>query len=181
MLKQILIHTPLWVWAMLLGLLTLGLWQGRTRRVRRAQILVLPLVLLGLGLWSMAPAFVALPLTAATWLLAFVASLAWMQRRAPPAAARWLATEQRLQLPGSWVPLAIILAIFSLRYGTGVSLALHPQWRSSFAVQMTLALSFGGLSGLFMGRALGLWALTRAGLPQGLPGPKPHSQARTMP
>jgi hypothetical protein len=161
MLIQILVHTPLWVWAMLLGLLALGLWQCRARSVRRAQILALPLVLLGLGLWSMAPAFVALPLTFGVWLAAFLTSAAWARRWAPPAAARWLVPEQRLQLPGSWLPLVIILVIFSLRYGTGVSLALHPEWRGLLAVQMPLALSFGALSGLFMGRALGLWAVTR--------------------
>ncbi len=161
MLLQILIHTPLWVWAMLLGLLTLGLWQRQTRRVRRAQILALPLVLLALGVWSMAAAFVALPLAFATWLTALGATAAWARRWAPPAAARWLEAEQKLQLPGSWLPLVIILVVFSLRYSTGVSLALHPEWRAALAVQMPLACAFGALSGLFLGRALGLLAVTR--------------------
>lgn len=160
MLIQILTHTPLWVWALLTALLALGLWQRRQRHVRRGQLLALPLALLVLGLWSMAPGFVAQPLLAGAWLLALLAA-AHLGRRLPtPAAARWLAAEQRLQLPGSWVPLVIILCIFSLRYATGVSLALHPEWRSMLSAQLPLALAFGTLSGIFLGRALGLRALT---------------------
>ncbi len=160
MLIQILMHTPLWVWALLTALLALGLWQRRQRHVRRGQLLALPLTMLALGLWSMAPGFVAQPLVAGAWLLALLAAAQVGRRLPTPAAARWLAAEQRLHLPGSWVPLVIILCIFSLRYATGVSLALHPEWRSMLSVQLPLALAFGSLSGLFMGRALGLRALT---------------------
>jgi hypothetical protein len=39
---------------------------------------------------------------------------------------------------------------------------MHPEWRQIFALQAPLALLFGSLSGLFLGRALGLHALTRA-------------------
>lgn len=160
MLIQILIHTPLWVWALLTALLALGLWQRRQRHVRRSQLLALPLALLVLGLWSMAPGFVAQPLVAGAWLLALLVAARLGRRLPTPAAARWLAAEQRLQLPGSWVPLVIILCIFSLRYATGVSLALDPEWRSMLSAQLPLALAFGTLSGIFLGRALGLRALT---------------------
>ena len=162
MFMQILLHTPIWVWLMLCALVALGISQWRDRRVRRGQIVILPLALLVLGLWSMAPGFLAQPLTALAWLASFGAALAWARRRAVPTTARWLAAEQRLHLPGSGLPLLIILIIFTLRYATGVSLALHPEWRGLLTVQLPLALSFGALSGLFMGRALALWALTRA-------------------
>ena len=157
---QILAHTPVWVWLLLISLLGLGLWQRRQRHVRRGQLLALPLALLVLGLWSMAPDFVAQPLVAGAWLAALLAAAQLGRRLPTPAAARWLAAEQRLQLPGSWVPLVIILCIFSLRYATGVSLALHPEWRSTLSAQLPLALAFGTLSGIFLGRALGLRALT---------------------
>lgn len=161
MLMQILIHTPVWVWFLLTALLGLGLWQRRQRRVRRGQLLALPLALLALGLWSMAPRFVAQPLLAVAWLAALMAAVQLGRRLPTPQAARWLADRQRLQLPGSWLPMLIIVCIFSLRYATGVSLALHPEWRTMLAVQLPLALAFGGLSGLFLGRALGLWRLTQ--------------------
>ena len=166
MILQILIHTPLWVWALLAALLGLGLWQRRERRVRRGQLLALPLALLTLGLWSMAPGFVAQPVAAVLWLGAICATTALGLRLPRPAAARWLTEEARLFLPGSWVPLLLIVAIFCLRYGAGVGQGLHPEWRGMATVQWPLALLFGSLSGLFLGRALGLLQLTRPTIQQ---------------
>ncbi len=165
MLMQILLHTPWWVWTLLCALLALGLWQRRSRHVAPPRLLILPLALLGLGLWSMAPGFLALPWTAALWALALVFSTALGRRLPPPRGTRWLASTRRLRLPGSWLPLLLIVTIFSLRYAAGVALALNPGWRDLASVQGPLALMFGGLSGVFMGRALGLLALTRPTMP----------------
>ena len=161
MLIAILLHTPLWVWALLTALVALGLWQRRARRVRPARLLVLPMAMLALGLWSMAPGFVAQPGLGALWLLALLGAARWGRSLAPPAGTRWLPAQGVLALPGSWLPLALILSIFSLRYATGVALALQPAWRNMWQVQLPLALLFGTLSGVFLGRALGQWALTR--------------------
>ncbi len=161
MLFAILSYTPTWVWALLAALVALGLLQTRPRRVARAQLLALPLALLGLGLWSLLPVFAAQPQAALIWALGLAGFAALGLRLPRPAQARWLADAQRLQLPGSWVPMAIILAIFSLRYATGVSMALHPAWRTMASVQWPLAALSGALGGLFLGRALGLLQLTR--------------------
>lgn len=160
-LLTILQHTPAWVWALLAALVALGLSQLRQRRVAPLRLLILPAVLLGLGLWSMAGVFLHLPLVALAWLMALAAgaTLGWKLPR--PAAARWLAEEQRLLLPGSVLPLLVILAIFSLRYASGVAMALHPEWRSAADVQLPLALAFGAISGLLLGRSLQLHALAR--------------------
>lgn len=162
MLFEIVRHTPLWVWLLLAALLALGLSQRRGRFVQPARLLILPLVLLGLGLSSMAAAFSALPLVGVAWVAALLMSLTLALRLKPPAGTHWDAAAGRLFLAGSWMPLFIILVIFTLRYTTAVSLALHPAWRTDLAVQLPLALAFGSLSGLFLGRTLGLWRLTRA-------------------
>ncbi|MCY7314204.1 MAG: hypothetical protein LH480_00830 [Rubrivivax sp.] len=159
MLLHILQRTPVWVWLMLAALLVMGLSQLRTRQVTPARLSVLPAVLLVMGVWTMAPGFVALPLVGGLWLLVFGAAT-WAGRRLPPpAGARWLAPVQRLQLPGSAVPLLVIVGISSLRCGAGVAQALHPAWRTLATVQAPLALLFGSLSGLLLGRALAVRAL----------------------
>lgn len=161
MLNSIVHHTPPWVWGLLAALLCLGLWQRRTRRVAPLALLALPLAMAALGLLSMAPGFVAQPLAGLLWLAAWLLALAWMRRRPAPQGARWLEAEGRVLLPGSWLPLLIIVAIFALRYASAVSLALHPQWHTALALQGPLALAFGALTGLFLGRALALRALVR--------------------
>lgn len=161
MLFEILRHTPPWVWGLLAALLALGLSQLRARRVARERLLVLPLVLMALGLWSTATSFdSALPLAA--WGGAFAAGLAAGRRLPLPAGARWDADSARLQLPGSAWPLAVIVAVFALRYAGGVALALHPAWRGLLAVALPLAALYGLIAGGVLGRVLGLVALARA-------------------
>lgn len=157
MLLQILLHTPAWVWLVLAGLVALGVRQLWPRRVHPLQLLVLPALLAGLGLWSMAPTFAAHPLVAVLWLAALGLAAA-LARRLPARQAAWLADSRRLQLAGSAVPLAVILAVFSLRYASGVGHALHPEWRALMALQAPLALLFGGISGLLLGRTLAVLA-----------------------
>jgi hypothetical protein len=161
MILQILIHTPLWVWGVLSALLVLGWVQSRPRSVSRGQLLALPLALLALGLWSMWPGFAKQPVAAAVWLLSLGAFLALGLRLPIPAQVRWQAQAQRLQLPGSWFPMLLIVVIFSMRYVFAVAQAMHPALRGLLAVQAPLAAVFGALTGVFLGRALGWLALTR--------------------
>jgi hypothetical protein len=163
MLIQIISHTPLWVWALFAALLALGLSQRRARQVQPSRLLILPVVLLVLGLSSMAPGFAAQPWVGGAWLVAGAVTT-WAGQGLPlPVGARWDPASQRLHLPGSWFPLVLILVVFSLRYSANVGLALHPAWRQDLAVQVPLALAFGALSGLFLGRAIGLRRLATMG------------------
>jgi hypothetical protein len=163
MILQIITHTPLWVWVLLVTLLGLGWLQSRPRQVARWQLLALPLALLMLGLWSMSPGFVAQPLAAVVWLASLILGGRLGLKLPRASATRWLPDQQRVHLPGSWVPMLIIITIFLLRYVTGVAQAMHPDWRNQLTMQAPLAVAFGVLSGVFLGRAAGLWALTRKG------------------
>jgi len=162
MLLMIIRYTPTWVWGLLASLLLLGFWQTRPRQVARAQLLALPLALTGLGVWSMAPGFAAQPLSLALWLLSLI-GVALLARLLPrPAGARWDAATARLYLPGSWLPMAMIVGLFVLRYSVSVGQALHPSWRSDPSVVLPVAMLYGAISGLLIGRAIGLLRLTLA-------------------
>lgn len=165
MAMQIFTYTPLWVWGLAAALLALGLWQRRTRRVAPAALLGLPLGMLALGLWTMAPGFVQAPATALAWLLALGTGGLLGRRWPAPTGACWHAMTGRLHVPGSWLPLILITIIFSLRYASQVALVINPALRHSLLAQTLLALAFGWLGGLFLGRALGLLALTRPSKP----------------
>jgi hypothetical protein len=162
MLLQIVLHTPGWVWGLFAALLALGVAQSRPRAVHPLQLLALPLVLLGLGLSSLLPAFASMPVLAVVWLAALGLGLRTGLWLPVASTTRWDSARMRLHLAGSWLPLVVILIIFSLRYTAAVSLALHPAWRQELTVQVPLCLAFGALSGLFLGRALGLRRLVRA-------------------
>ncbi len=175
MAMQIFTHTPLWVWGLAAALLTLGLWQRRTRRVAPAALLGLPLGMLALGIWAMTPGFLQLPATALVWLMALGTGWLLGRRWPAPIGACWHVATGRLHLPGSWLPLILITTIFGLRYASNVALVLNPALRHSLLTQSLQALAFGWLSGLFLGRAMGLLALTRR------PAPTMAGHARTQP
>jgi len=160
MLIAIVTRTPVWVWGLLAALLMLGLWQRRARLVTSRSLLVLPLALLALGLSSSGPGFLVQPVSALVWLAAFAAGVGLGLRLPAPRGTEWLADLQRLRLPGSWWPMVIIVAIFSLRYTVSVAQAVHPAWRTDLQVLAGVAVLYGLLGGTFMGRALGLRRLT---------------------
>ena len=164
-------YTPPWVWLLLAALVALGASQLRRRSIAPLRLLVLPLVLLGLGLLSTSTSFAA-PLPAlATWAVAVATGATLGRRLPPPAGTTWDAAARRLLLPGSALPLLVILVFFSLRYAGSVALVLHPAWRAAPAVVLPMAAAYGLLSGVLLGRALGLLALTRATI-------EPHARAQ---
>lgn len=164
MLLQILKHTPVYVWALLSGLVSLGLMQARTRHVGLNRVVLLPAAFIGLGLWSLLPGLQALPAVAAVWLLALALGTAAGRRTPQAPGTAWRADAGRFVLPGSWIPMGFILVIFTLRYASSVALVLHPDWRSDFAVQATLASVLGLLGGLSVGRTWALLQLRQSAL-----------------
>ena len=70
-------------------------------------------------------------------------------------------------MPGSWLPLALMVALFAVKYIANVSLALHPALARDAAFAAACGLAYGGFSGLFLARSLSLRALaTRASTAQ---------------
>jgi hypothetical protein len=155
MLIEIVRHTPGWVWALLAALLALGAALLRERRVSKARLFVLPVVLLALGLYSTTsvhPPGLAL----LGWALAWLVGIALGQRMPSPAGAAWDADGRALRLPGSTLPLLLIVAVFTLRYAGNVALVMHPQWREAASVALPLAAAYGVIGGVLLGRVLAL-------------------------
>lgn len=154
-------HTPPWVWLLLAALLAVGVAQTVPRQLPVRRIVVMPLVLLALSLTGVATAFHGSALAAAllAWAAGVAAALA-LGGFKPLAVrgARWLPERGRLQVPGSWLPLALILSLFTLKYGVGVGLAMHPQGSGNAGLAAATGLAYGAFSGLFLARARSLRA-----------------------
>ncbi|WP_404303202.1 DUF6622 family protein [Alicycliphilus denitrificans] len=165
MLLSIVQGTPAWVWGLLAALLWLGLSQMLPRHAGPRRVLLMPLALSAFSAWGLLSAFGAGAggRALAAWLLATaaatLASLAL--RAAPPAGVRFDAQTLRFRLPGSPMPLLLILAIFLTKYLVGVELALQPQLAHDSHFALQVAALYGLYNGLLLARAARLWRLVQ--------------------
>lgn len=162
LLLQILRHTPTGVWFLLAGLVALGVAQARPRRVGLRRLTVLPLVLLAGSLTGVVSTFGPRSLPMAAWAAGVALALAVGRRALAPREAGWSPETATLQVAGSWLPLALILGMFSMRYASSVGLVLHPQLAADPLFAGGCSLAFGLFSGTFLGRAAALWEVARA-------------------
>jgi len=156
----ILSSTPVWVWGLMAGLLALGLSQTRGRQVSLLRVLVLPLVMTLMALLGLASAFFNnghLASALLTWLAVVAASVAVLTQTLSTGA--WYdATHQRFDLPGSWVPLALMMGIFVTKYLVGVETAMNPGAFATPEAAIALSALYGLFSGVFVART---WLLLR--------------------
>lgn len=169
---QVLRHTPLWVGGLLAGLLALGLSAVRARNVHIGRLVLMPVAMLGLALWGVQSAFGGsgqLGALLALWLLGYGAVAATGLGLAAPVGTRYEPASHSFHLPGSWAPMALILAVFLMKYLIGVQLAMEPALARDGGFAIAITVLYGLLSGLFAARTLRVLRLAQR--PAGTPRP----------
>lgn len=151
MLQQILIHTPVYVWAILAVLVWRGAAALRDREMTVRSLFIVPAIMLALSLQDVVMKFGANAMPLAAWALAAAAAalMVWKFGRSRTAPA---ATPGSVIVRGSWVPLAMMMAIFVTKYAASVLLAVLPQARQDLPVVAAVCVLFGVFSGCFLGR-----------------------------
>ena len=162
MLSQILAHTPIWVFALFAVLVALGLTQMRTREVPLSRAAILPLVMVLLSLMGTLSAFPGSLWALASW-TAVLALTTWLLcLKSPADGTVFHATSRRLTLPGSAVPLALMMGIFFTKYAVGASVGMNAELVHLPAFAIGASAAYGLFSGAFLARGLRLWRLSRA-------------------
>jgi hypothetical protein len=159
-------HTPNWVWGLLTLLIAVGLWQTRDREMTLARVTVLPLVLIALSASGVLSAFGHFPVALGGWAAGAGAALTLGRQFVAVRGARWSAEVGLLHVPGSWLPLTLIVGLFCIKYGAGASLAMNPALAADATFAGLCSLAYGGFGGLFLARAMSLRQLAtgRTGL-----------------
>ena len=164
MLLQIVQHTPVWVWGLLAALVAYGWSQARPREISLTRVTIVPLVLLALSFAGVVSTFAHATVAILAWGVGVGAALTLGRRFVTVRGARWSSETGALHVPGSWLPLALMLALFLIKYGVGVTLAMNHAMAASTTFGVCCGLAYGGFSGLFAARALGLRSLASTGL-----------------
>ena len=163
-LGQMLRRTPTWVWGLLAALLALGASQLFARRASLVRVSVMPVAMTGFSLYGMVSVFgrsEQLGTALALWLLAAAASsaLALQWRKTAPMGTRFDAASRSFELPGSAVPLALIVGIFLTKYVVGIEVAMQSTLPQDSLFATSVALLYGAFNGIFVARAMRLWRL----------------------
>jgi hypothetical protein len=157
-LMQILRGTPVWVYALFFGLIVLGYLQSKPRNLAPAMVAILPVALGVFSLTRVLAAFGPEPLALLAWASGTAAALLLNRALKQPAGVRWSAATGTFHVPGSWMPLVLMMAVFFARYALVVSLAMTPGLVRSAGFAAAASFGFGLLSGIFLARALRVWS-----------------------
>jgi hypothetical protein len=154
-------RTPSWVWLLLAVLVALGWTQTRTRQMTVVRATVLPIVMMGLSLFGVLSTFGAKALPLGAWLVALVVS-AWAAKALGAwRGVTWSAATSRFEVPGSWLPMLIILSLFVVKFYVGVNVAMKPELKVDSQFSSIVCLIYGVFSGLFLARGLNFWTLRK--------------------
>lgn len=158
---QILSHTPPWVFALFAGLLAFGILQTRSRNVKALVAYALPAGMVALSLSGIQSSFGFKPSPLAAWAVGLAAVAVIGYKAFPDRGISFNSAEGTFYIPGSWVPLAVIMAIFFAKYTFAVMQGLGIAAAQSPVTAVALSLIYGCLSGYFVARAASLFAAAR--------------------
>jgi len=163
MLLQIVQHTPVWVWGLLAALVAYGWTQTRRREISLARLTVVPLVLLALSFAGVVSTFAHATVAILAWGAGVAAAVTIGRPFVKVRGASWSPETGLLQVPGSWLPMGLMLGLFLIKYGVGVTLAMNHAMAANTAFGAGCGLAYGIFSGLFAARTLGLRSLASTG------------------
>lgn len=152
--NPILSNTPNWVWVLLAALVVLGLAQVPSRRVSAPVVLILPVAIIASTAFALLAAFgpeIQVAIFGVCAVLAGVALNALVLHS--PRNVTWDAATGRYYVPGSWLPLVLILVIFAARFAVGMARATKPELVATPAFVIAVCVVLGVCCGIFVARA----------------------------
>lgn len=165
MLITILQNVPIWVWGLLAALIALGLSQRRDRSLTLTRATIVPVAMVGFSFFGVNSVFGMQPLALFAWAKGLALGALFALMTGLWRGISWSAATQRLQVPGSWTPMVLILSIFVAKFAVGMGLSLQPALRHDMLFTAVVGLAYGALSGLFFGRGVAMWRAARGSMP----------------
>lgn len=159
---RIIAHTPIWVWGVFLLLAWLGSRQWRDSTLSLRRVIVLPLTMTALSLFGTVSALGGQLAVLSAWALAAGVCAAGVLAVPVPHTTRFDAASSTFHVPGSALPLVLMLGIFATKYALGVATAMFASQAQSPAVALPCAALLGAFSGAFAARAVRLLRLRQA-------------------
>lgn len=167
MIMLILQHVPRWVWLLLAALIALGISQTFPRHRTLRSATLFPLVMIALSFFGVISVF-AQPVALSAWAIGVTATLALSNAIDVWKNIEWSESDQRLIVPGSWIPLMLILGLFLTKFSVGVALSMHHALLDNPTFAIVVSFVYGAFSGMFLSRGMAMWKTARHAMQFGL-------------
>lgn len=164
MLIKILIHTPLYVWAILALLVWRGIAAMHDGEMAVRNLFIIPVIMLAMSLQDIAAKFGGAYVPLCAWVGGAGAVIMLVLKFAGAGVSAG-ADHGSVRVQGSKMPLAIMMGIFLTKYVTAVTLVIQPHLSESTLFQALVSGLSGAFSGYFLGclaRNVMSWQLLRA-------------------
>lgn len=152
MLIETLKHTPYWVYPLFAMLLLWGYRQSRDRIVKRLSLSLFPAIMIQVSLFSVMSAFGVSMVVIALWVLGLIAAIAFGCQLGTPSGTRFMPDSNAFQVPGSWLPLLLMLALFGVKYLVGYVFARHLSIAYDPFFAGSISFYYGFFGGAFLAR-----------------------------
>jgi hypothetical protein len=157
-------NTPRGVWILLAVLIALGVSMSFPRRRTLRSATVIPVAMIVLSFYGVVSVFTRQPVAVVAWAGGVAASLVISSAIGAWRNITWSATDRRLIVPGSWIPMVLILGLFTTKYGVNVMLAISPELALDALFATLVGFAYGAFSGSFLGRGVAMWKVAREAL-----------------
>lgn len=159
MIDTIVTSTPAYVWLILAALTVLGLSNMRHRTVGVMRLVGPAIGFTIYAVYAAATRFEPVLPALSVWGAGFVIALVLTMRYWRPAlATRYHQATGKFELPGSIVPMIIIMVVFLANYALGVMGVIAPGLLANMWLIITMSLLLGACMGFFLGRVVRLLA-----------------------
>lgn len=150
-------HAPRWVWILLAGLIVVGISQSFPRRRTIRSATIIPVAMIMLSFYGVVSAFPSQPAAIIAWACGVTAALMLANAMGAWRAISWSEKDRRLLVPGSWVPMVVILGLFVTKFGVGATLAMRPEFALDGFFGTAVGFAYGIFSGTFLSRGVAMW------------------------
>jgi hypothetical protein len=147
-------HIPAWVFAVFALLLALGVWMSRPRAFSPIGTVVMAVVFPIYSLYGVISSFGIAAVPVFSWAAALLVSILLGRRVFGPADLARVSGTTRVQVPGSWLPLGLMMGIFVVKFAIGFVHGSHSPVGGQAWFAPAVCFALGAFSGGFVSRAL---------------------------
>ena len=152
--SNFLIHTPWWVYLILVYCIFIGVKSLRTSIIHIRKLFFIPLIFGYLSLHTLITSFNLDALIIFIYVISLLIGIGLGSLQLKLCKITVDAKHKLIKVPGSWVTLFLILIIFACKYFVGYEMAADPKMLTNEPFEIFLLVVSGVTAGMFIGRLI---------------------------